>query len=291
MNERDKNEFKRITKLGISLGFFVVRCFWDIIYRQVGGRVPGSCVILYYHAVPYEQRAQFASQMDMLLRCARPVGINVNFPLASGTHHAAVTFDDGLQSVVENALPQLEKRRIPSTLFICPGALGQHPNWWASPLDPERHETVVSSDQLRELPSDLVTIGSHTLTHPILPSLSEAEARRELCASRAELEELLKRRITLLSFPFGALNRDVVQWCREAGYERVFSSLPVIAFRDPGEFVTGRVAADPTDWPLEFYLKLLGAYRWLPYALSFKRWVLSNALVSKIRCLRMCIVR
>jgi hypothetical protein len=51
--------------------------------------------------------------------------------------------------------------------------------------------------------------------------------------------------------------------------------LPVLAFLEPKEFVTGRVGVSPTDWPMEFRLKLAGAYRWLPYAFAWKRRILS----------------
>ncbi len=38
----------------------------------------------------------------------------------------------------------------------------------------------------------------------------------------------------------------------------------------------GRVRVDPTDWPLEFHLKLMGAYRWLPMAIALKRRLLAT---------------
>ena len=59
--------------------------------------------------------------------------------------------------------------------------------------------------------------------------------------------------------------------CREAGYEGLFAILPELAFTDPQEFVTGRVGVNPSDWALEFRLKILGAYRWLPIVFSWKR--------------------
>jgi glycosyltransferase involved in cell wall biosynthesis len=55
----------------------------------------------------------------------------------------------------------------------------------------------------------------------------------------------------------------VIRWSKEAGYQRVFTVEPVTAFSEPSEYVTGRVPVDPTDWPIEFRLKMLGAYRWL----------------------------
>src|SRR5207245_1160814 len=87
----------------------------------------------------------------------------------------------------------------------------------------------------------------------------------------------------LFSFPHGSFNAKLVEWCREAGYERVFTILPTLAFSDPREFVTGRVSVEPTDWPLEFRLKLLGAYRWLPFGFGLKRKILSMPFVGSAR--------
>jgi peptidoglycan/xylan/chitin deacetylase (PgdA/CDA1 family) len=196
-------------------------------------------------------------------------------PLAPGTRYAAVTFDDGFQSVIENALPELEKRGIPSTLFIVTEALGQFPPWLKESGVSAAKQKVMSVEQLQGLSSKLVTVGSHTLTHPRLPAIGEEHARQEISESRAKLQKILNREVKLFSFPHGAFNARLIDWCRDAGYERVFTILPTFAFADPHEFVTGRVSVEPTDWPMEFRLKLLGAYRWMPMALSIKRTILS----------------
>jgi hypothetical protein len=81
----------------------------------------------------------------------------------------------------------------------------------------------------------------------------------------------LERPISLFSFPYGECSEDLIEQCRSAGYERVFTNLPVLAFSQASEFVTGRVDVQPTDWPIEFRLKIAGAYRWLPYAFDLKR--------------------
>jgi len=261
-------KLKRVTKLLISIAFLGMASLWNLLRRP---RV--EVVILYYHAVPARQRRRFAHQMDMLIRLTTPVKLDFDTSFARETRYSGVTFDDGFRSVAENAIPELEKRDIPATIFVTTGRLGRSPDWWPDSAEDERNEPLLSAEQLQRLPMDLITIGSHTLTHPTLPSLTEQEARRQLYESRAQLECLLNRRITLVSFPFGAFNNQLVRWCREAGYQRVFTSLPLLAFRTPGEFVVGRVATSPTDWPLEFRLKLMGAYRWLPYAIAFKRWL------------------
>ena len=50
---------------------------------------------------------------------------------------------------------------------------------------------------------------------------------------------------------------------------------------DPKEFVTGRIAVNPTDWELEFRLKILGAYQWLPRVIAYKRKLLGRHFDEK----------
>ena len=132
----------------------------------------------------------------------------------------------------------------------------------------EAHSQSISIDDLRRLPTALVAIGSHSLTHAHLTRLKTADAAYELIESRRLLEEQLQRPIRLFSFPYGACNDELIRLCREAGYERIFTTLPESALSEPDEFVTGRVRVDPTDSRLEFRLKLIGAYRWLPAAFA-----------------------
>lgn len=77
------------------------------------------------------------------------------------------------------------------------------------------------------------------------------------------LEEILGEPVRLFSFPHGKCNRDSIRLAKEAGYDRVFTIEPVFAFAEPQEFVTGRVSVSLDDWPWEFRLKVLGAYRWM----------------------------
>jgi peptidoglycan/xylan/chitin deacetylase (PgdA/CDA1 family) len=266
----------RIVKLGISLGVYAVSAVDRLLNRVIGRAARSSCVVVYYHSVDAAQRARFAKQMDQLLSYAKPIAANEATTLQPGTHHVAVTFDDGFKNFYECALPELVKRGIPATMFVITDVIGKTfgPDGYA--------EEVMSLEQLRALPESLVTIGSHTLTHPLLPSINLDQAKREIALSRAKLEEQLHRRIVLFSFPYGGFNQELVEICHEAGYQRIFSTLPHFAFKEPYEFVTGRVPVDPTDWPLEFRLKLAGAYRWSPWAFELKRKIFGNAFAQSM---------
>jgi peptidoglycan/xylan/chitin deacetylase (PgdA/CDA1 family) len=266
----------RIVQLGISLGVYAVSAVDRFLNRLIGRAARSSCVVVYYHSVDATQRARFAKQLDQLLSYAKPIAATEATTLQPGTRHVAVTFDDGFKNFYECALPELVKRGIPATMFVIADVIGKT-------FGPEGYaQEVMSLEQIRALPESLVTIGSHTLTHPLLPSIDLDQATREIALSRAKLEEQLHRRIVLFSFPYGGFDQQLVEICHEAGYQRIFSTLPYLAFKEPREYVTGRVRVDPTDWPLEFRLKLAGAYRWLPWAFELKRKTFGNAFAQSM---------
>jgi peptidoglycan/xylan/chitin deacetylase (PgdA/CDA1 family) len=219
--------------------------------------------VLYYHAIDSGQRARFARQMDELVRLTEPVSASLSSLPGGRAHCCAVTFDDGFISVVENALPELERRNIPATMFVPTGSLGGPPAW-VKPSSPARHQCVLSAAQLALFKNHkTLTIGSHSISHPHFPTLDAAQARRELEQSKADLESILGQEVGLFSFPHGECNTQTITLARAAGYQRVFTISPCNAFTGTDNFVVGRVLADPADWSLEFHLKLLGAYRWL----------------------------
>jgi len=266
--------FKRVVKLAIAMLFFVFSWIGAAWRRLVGKETRSTFVILCYHDVSSEQRARFGRQMDVLSRHAKLLPLDFSLPLPVGERYAAVTFDDALASFTENALPELESRMIPVALFVVTGKLGQESDWehyWEHYYDTV--SPIMTSTQLKTI-ADKVMIGSHTVTHPMLSDLSEADVKRELKESRTALERIVGRDVTLFSFPYGDFSDDSVRWCAEVGYKRVFTMLPSLVSSDREEFVLGRVSTEPTDWPLEFRLKLLGAYHWLPFAFAVKYKIL-----------------
>jgi len=62
-----------------------------------------------------------------------------------------VTFDDGFVSVVDNALPELEARRIPMTFFVPTGSWGQRPCWVKDSRAKASAQTVLTPDQVRRV--------------------------------------------------------------------------------------------------------------------------------------------
>ncbi len=62
------------------------------------------------------------------------------------------------------------------------------------PALPPGKYAACSWDELREMAaSELVEIGSHTVTHPILSTISDEESKKEICESKRQLEQRTRK--------------------------------------------------------------------------------------------------
>jgi peptidoglycan/xylan/chitin deacetylase (PgdA/CDA1 family) len=249
---------RRSVKLAVSSTFFAVDTAAGLVFasRRRGRRATG--VILMYHDVPERHRERFARQCDAMVRLARPSDLAGMHQTDDGWR-VAVTFDDGFRSFADVALPELDARGIPSTLFVPTewshrSATQTETDGWPVPLTPT---------EVAALPAT-VEIGSHSRNHAHLPSLDDATLHDELQGSRDDLARFAGRTVRFHAFPFGEHDDRVDLAARAAGYERCYGIVPTEAGPTDG-YVVGRVQVDPTDWPLEFRLKMRGAYRWMSW--------------------------
>jgi peptidoglycan/xylan/chitin deacetylase (PgdA/CDA1 family) len=89
-----------------------------------------------------------------------------------------------------------------------------------------RSGLFMSWDEVRQMAAAGMAIGSHTLTHPILAFLSEAELRQEMIESRKVLEKEVGQPVQTIAYPYGrphAYNDLTKRLAREAGYRLGFS--------------------------------------------------------------------
>jgi peptidoglycan/xylan/chitin deacetylase (PgdA/CDA1 family) len=276
-------DLRRHLKVGISLIYYLVRETGRVVLKLVGQQPTERLTILYYHGVKAECRSNFARQMEALRRRAMvlPACYRGDLPAHGSKKCVAITFDDAFVSVAENALPELGRHSFPATIFVPVGWLGQTPGWTMKPIEtgsveaPELSEVVMSAEQLRGLTHSLVSLGSHTLSHPELPELGSERARDEVEGSRALLSGLIGRDVCELAFPYGAHNDSTVAMCRAALYETVYSIIPEEVDTTANVYLRGRTATEPSDGALEFFLKFNGAYEWMRYAIAFKKRVRS----------------
>jgi len=83
------------------------------------------------------------------------------------------------------------------------------------PTAAQREEFELATwKEIERLDPAVVTIGSHTMTHPILTSLSPEETEAETRDSRRLLEKRLGRPVSLFCYPNGDLNDGVLASAR-----------------------------------------------------------------------------
>jgi peptidoglycan/xylan/chitin deacetylase (PgdA/CDA1 family) len=264
----------RVLKFALALVFYAYDTARSLVRRLVGSETVQPLVVLMYHSVKRDECERFARQIDQLTRLAHPVYADFQGTSSGNRRQVAVTFDDGYHSVLENALPILAERRIPATLFVPTQHLGKSAGWITDDRHRDARERILTADELRHMRDAGALIGSHGVTHRPLTQLSEPEVLAELSESRRQLTEILGQDVNLFALPYGAGSDDIVRLASAAGYARLFLNVPVhrVSSADP---VVGRIEVSPTDWPLEYRLKIHGAYQWLPWAMTTKRKVLN----------------
>ena len=90
----------------------------------------------------------------------------------------------------------------------------------------------MSWSEMRALADSGWEVGSHSRTHPRLTALSDSRLMEELRSSRLECETEIGRPCRSLAYPFGELDRRVVEFAGRAGYEAA-ATLSRVRFRPP----------------------------------------------------------
>ena len=137
----------------------------------------------------------------------------------------AVTFDDGLASVFEHALPALVDYGLTATVFLVAGTLGpqaQQVDW----IDghPRGFLRTLALGQIEEMASHGVRFGSHSYSHRDLTSLTEDQCFKDLHDSKQLLEDLLGREVPFLAYPRGLHSEEVRKAARRAGFTHAFGT-------------------------------------------------------------------
>ena len=86
-------------------------------------------------------------------------------------------------------------------------------------------------DELRALDPSIVTVGSHSMTHPILPSMSTDEIQAELRDSRCMIEAKLARPAEFFSYPNGDVDERTLAGVRR--YYRAAVRYALASSSDP----------------------------------------------------------
>ncbi|MFQ6928453.1 MAG: polysaccharide deacetylase family protein [Parabacteroides merdae] len=164
---------------------------------------------------------------------------------------AYLSFDDGWQSNL-NLIPIIDKYQAPITIFVSIDPLFSGNFWWeyaladgielrdkmklmsyknfVSSLESLKKKyslerSVLTEQELVKIASHpLVSIQSHTMSHPILTNCDDEILSYELNSSKAYLENLLHHKIEAFSYPNGNFSNREIEAVKKAGYKMAFTT-------------------------------------------------------------------
>ncbi len=153
----------------------------------------------------------------------------------------AITFDDGFEDNLLNALPLLKKFGAKATLYLV--AIRDDGRDWSVRKKAHHNsgellkEPKLSDEQVREmLDSGLIELGAHTMTHVNLGAASLEEKREEIRGSKLALEDRFQVEVSSFAYPFGIWERADRDLVEDAGFKTAVTTdggISECPFEDP----------------------------------------------------------
>jgi len=123
-----------------------------------------------------------------------------------------ITFDDGYQTVYDEAIPILKGYGMSATVFLTVGEKSaSNP---ADRLPSLNGRSMLNWREIREMKQWGFDFGSHTLTHPDLTRLPLERVEIEIHNSKAIIEDALSDLINCFAYPYGRYDnrsREIVK--------------------------------------------------------------------------------
>ncbi|MBC8488101.1 MAG: polysaccharide deacetylase family protein [Bacteroidetes bacterium] len=128
----------------------------------------------------------------------------------------------------------------------------------SNPMIRDTHRLLTPDEVIQLADKDLVEIGAHTVTHPMLSRLPRVEQKKEIQKSKAHLEEILGHSVPSFSYPYGTLNdytAETINIVRDAGFTCACSNFPDVVWRRTDLFQLPRFVV--RDWDGEEFARHL----------------------------------
>ena len=257
----------------VTLG--LIRPVREVFSRQAQNRIP----ILMYHSIqdgasdrrPYfdinTSPDRFAQQMKFLREQGyRTVHLEEAWKLLAedrrDSRYVVITFDDGYRDFLTAAYPIMAEFGHTAALFVPSGLIQDERAHF------QQRECLTWSE-IRELHTNGIEIGSHSVTHRELKFLRTSELEAEVSNSKQTIENKIGHSIRSFSYPYAFPESEAVfsQTLRELlekhGYQNGVTTIIGSSSRDSDRFLLPRLPVNSWDDIPLFRAKLEGHYDWL----------------------------
>lgn len=183
-----------------------------------------------------------------------------------------LTFDDGFRGVLLHAYPILKRYGFSATVFLTTGYMGRSEFPWVCPwlgLKEDREEyRPLSWAEVRAMQGSVVSLGSHTVTHPHLGHLSPPEMRWEVVEARRQIKEQTGTQVHCFAYPggiglYGDHTRETKELLHAQGYRCALVSEVGRNGHSADPFRLRRLGVGAQDSLALFRAKVEGAYSWV----------------------------
>ena len=115
-----------------------------------------------------------------------------------------LTFDDGYQDFFDNAFPRLKSIDATATIYIIANRL---------------NGDYLTKEEIKNLSGQGIEVGSHTLNHPDLTTISAKQATSEINDSKTIIENITGKPVISFCYPSGKYSASTVEAVKSAGYK------------------------------------------------------------------------
>ncbi len=120
------------------------------------------------------------------------------------------------------------------------------------------HIPMSAADLLTLIDGNLIDIGAHTVSHPLLPSLPRETQYREIIDSKSSLEEITQRPVSFFAYPFGKFDQVTLDIVKQAGFMSACTTEQNIVNHDTMRYTLPRLAVK--DWDGEQFSIMLQSW-------------------------------
>jgi peptidoglycan/xylan/chitin deacetylase (PgdA/CDA1 family) len=168
-----------------------------------------------------------------------------------------ITFDDGYQNNVQNALPILQKHGFTATCYGVSSMIGGTNRWDEGKV---AQKPLMTLQDWRSWLAGGMEVGSHTQTHADLTTSDYSESVRQIQDSKSELEQSLGCDVRHFCYPYGHFRGEHAAMVEAAGYITSTTTKRGRASVGDDPFQLRRIMVARATNPFTFYLKVATQY-------------------------------